>query len=185
MNSSALYRVILSLAVLVAATTARADAGAVKIAYVDLQKALQSVDAGKKAKAQLEKDVQAKRSELEKTQAQLQQEAEQFEKKAAILNDQAKAAKQAELQKRFMEFQKTAADSQMELQKRERELTGPLIQELRAIIEGVGKERGLTLVLEKNEGAVLYAESGSDLTDEVVGRFNKTHKDKGSTKKRG
>lgn len=38
-----------------------------KVAYVDLQQALQSVDAGKKAKGQLEKDVASKKAELEKS----------------------------------------------------------------------------------------------------------------------
>jgi outer membrane protein len=143
-----------------------------KVAYVDLQQALQSVDAGKKAKSQLEKDVAAKKNELEKEQASLQKEAEEFEKKAAILNEAARGKKQAELQKKLMEFQRKAAETQMTLQNQERSLTKPLIDELRSIIEGLGKERGYSLILEKNEGAVLYAETGSDLTDEVVKRFN-------------
>src|SRR4051794_23009318 len=147
-----------------------------KIGYVDLQKALQSVDAGKAAKSTLEKDVAAKKAELEKTQASLQAEAEQFEKKAAILNDAAKAKKQAELQKRFADFQKDAAESQLALQKRERELTKPLVDELRSIIEGIGKEQEFQLILEKNEGAVLYAQAGSDLTGPVIERFNNKHK---------
>ncbi len=151
---------------------------AFKVAYVDLQKALQSVDAGKTAKANLEKEVTAKRAELEKLQTSLQKEAEAFEKKSAIMNDTTKAAKQAELQKRFAEFQKNAAESQMELQKKERELTKPLIDELRAIIEGIGKEKGYQLIVEKNEGAVLYAEAGSDLTEQVVDKFNSKKKKK-------
>ena len=71
-----------------------------------------------------------------------------------------------------MELQKEAAESQMDLQKRERELTKPIIDQLRAIIEGVGKEKGLTLILEKNEGAVLFAQGGEDLTQIVIERFN-------------
>lgn len=149
-----------------------------KIAYVDLQKALQSVDAGKTAKASLETDVAAKRAELEKIQSQLQKEAEQFEKKVAIMNDSAKAAKQAELQKKFVEFQKNAAETQMELQKRERELTKPLLDELRSIIEVLGKEKGFQLILEKNESAVLYSEMSDDLTQDVVDRFNASRKKK-------
>lgn len=154
----------------------RAESPSLRVAYVDLQKALQSVESGKNAKAQLEKEMNAKRVQLEKMQAQLQQEAEQFEKKAALLNEAAKTKTQMELQKKFAEFQKTAAESQMELQKRERELTKPIIDELRAIIEGIGKEKNYQLIVEKNEGAVLYAESGSDLTDAVIEKFNKKKK---------
>ncbi len=171
--------------VLLSRLATAAETATLKVAYVDLQKALQQVDAGKTAKAQLEKDVAAKRTELEKAQAGLQKEAEQFEKKSAILNDSAKAAKQQELQKKFMEFQKSASESQADLQKRERELTKPLIDELRSIIEGIGKEKSYQLIVEKNEGAVLYAEAGSDLTDSVIEKFNAKYKGKSfSTKKK-
>lgn len=155
-----------------------ADATGFRVGFVDLQKALQTVDAGKTAKSDLEKKVTTKRTELEKAQAALQAEAEAFEKKAALLSDAEKQKKQVELQKKFAELQKSAADSQMDLQRHERELTKPLIDELRAIIEGIGREKGLQLVLEKNEGAVLYSQGGEDLTEAVISKFNSTHKSK-------
>ncbi len=153
-------------------STAKADATPFKIALVDLQEALQSVEAGKNAKSQLEKEMTAKRKSLEKSQAALQKETEEFEKKAAVMNETARAAKQAELQKKIAEFQKSFGESQMELQKRERELTKPIIDELRSIVEGMGKAQNYNLVLEKNEGAVLYAQNGTDLTKDVITAFN-------------
>lgn len=157
---------------------ALASEGGFKVGFVDLQKTLQSVEAGKSAKAALEKEVTAKRTGLEKQQQQLQKEAEEFEKKAGLMNESAKTQKQQELQKKFSELQKAAAESQMELQKRERELTKPIVDEIRSVVEAIGKEKGLTLVLEKNEGAVLYAQSGEDLTEVVVERFNSKAKNK-------
>lgn len=148
------------------------------IGYVDLQKALQTVESGKTAKSSLEKEVQTKKAEIEKQQAALQKDAEAFEKKAAIMNDSAKTAKQAELQRRFMELQKLANESQMELSKRERELTQPIVTDLKGIVEALGKEKSYQFIVEKNEGAVLYAESGSDLTDIVIERYNAKNKGK-------
>jgi len=168
---------LLTLGIL-AALPVMANTAGQNLGYVDLQKALQSVDAGKTAKANLEKEVNAKKADLEKKQQSFQKEAEQFEKKAAILNDSAKAAKQAELQKKYVELQKLAAETQMELQKRERDLTQPIVTELKTIIEGIGKEKNYQLIVEKNEGAVLYAQSGSDLTDQVIERFNTKNKGK-------
>jgi len=148
----------------------------VKVGYVDLKMALQTVDAGKKAKSMLDKELAAKRSSLEKRQKALQKEAMEFEKKAAIMNEGARAKKQAELQKKFVDFQKNMAQSQVELQKKELDLTKPILDELRAIVEGMGKKGGYNLILEKNEGAVLYAEKGSDLTTSVIKQFNKRKK---------
>ncbi|MFM8269826.1 MAG: OmpH family outer membrane protein [Pseudomonadota bacterium] len=157
---------------------AQASESGFRLGFVDLQKTLQNVEAGKTAKSTLEKEVTSKRTGLEKQQQQLQKEAEEFEKKAGLMNESAKTQKQQELQKKFAELQKTAAESQMELQKRERELTKPIIDEIRSVVEALGKEKGLTLVLEKNEGAVLYAQSGEDLTEAVIERFNTRSKSK-------
>lgn len=155
-----------------------------RVGYVDLQKALQTVEAGRNAKASLEKEVQGKKAELEKAQSGLQKEAEEFEKKAGIMSDTAKASKQAELQKKFVDLQKSAAESQMNLQNRERELTKPIIDALRGIIEAVGKEKSFQLILERNEGAVLFAQGGEDLTESVIERFNSQNKGKFAPKKK-
>ncbi len=148
----------------------------VKVAYVDLQRALQTVEAGKKAKAQLEKEMAHKKASLEKEQSQLLKEAEEFDKKVAIFNEVTRLKKQNELEKKKFEFQKKALEIQMSLQQKERDLTKPIIDELRAIIEEIGKTRKYQLIIEKNEGAVLYAESGGDLTQEVISRFNSRKK---------
>ncbi|MCB0417815.1 MAG: OmpH family outer membrane protein [Bdellovibrionaceae bacterium] len=145
----------------------------VSVGYVDMQAALTSVSAGKKAKERLEQEIAKKKVSLEKEQEGLQKEAQEFEKKAALLNESARAQKQQELQKKFLELQKKMHESQVELQKRERELTKPIIDSLRSIVEALGKEKKFDLILEKNEGAVLYAQSGTDLTQEVIARFNK------------
>lgn len=155
-----------------------AETATVKIGYVDLQKAMQTVEAGKLAKSQLEKEVASKKAQLEKKQGQLQKEAEQFEKQVVLLDGAKKMERQQELQKKFAEFQKEAAESQMELQGKERELTQPILSEMRAIIEGIGKENNFQLIVEKNEGAVLYAEVGADLTTQLIERFNAKRKEK-------
>jgi outer membrane protein len=180
MKNGVIVKALSGLAFLfVTASAHSADSAAVfKVAFVDLQESLQSVDAGKQAKSQLEKEMTAKRAAIEKSQAALQKETEEFDKKAAIMNEAARSAKQAELQKKIAEFQKGFQESQVELQKRERELTKPIIDELRTIVEGLGKAQNFHLVLEKNEGAVLYAQNGTDLTKEVIEAFNSRKKGK-------
>lgn len=167
---------LLTIVALLIAVAAQANETSAGIGYVDIRKALETVEAGKNAKAQLEKEVQSKQQELEKAKASFQKEYEGFEKKAAILNESAKATKQAELQKKYMELQKNMADSQMELQKRDRELTEPIVTELKSIIEVLAKEKNYGFVLEKNEGGVLYAQASSDLTASLIERFNQKNK---------
>ena len=66
------------------------------------------------------------------------------------MNERAKAKKQAELQKRFMEFQKKAHEGNLSLKKLEAELTGPILKHLKSIVEVIGKEKSFQLVLENS-----------------------------------
>ena len=62
--------------------------------------------------------------------------------------------------------------SQVEIQKKERDLTAPILEKMRKIIEKVAKEKGFNLVLE-NSGAILFAEKTNDITDDVVKAYEK------------
>jgi Skp family chaperone for outer membrane proteins len=62
---------VILVAVAVLGVSVFASEGGFKVGFVDLQKTLQSVEAGKSAKAALEKEVTAKRTGLEKQQQQI------------------------------------------------------------------------------------------------------------------
>ena len=145
----------------------------VKIGYIDMQKAIQTTSKGKKAKESLEKDFKAKKKELEKMESDLKKMSEDLEKKAMLLSDDVRGKKQAELQKEMLKYQKTVSQSQLEIQKKERELTLPIVEKLRSVIEDLAKEEGYTMILEKSEQGVLWAKKDADLTEKVVQLYEK------------
>jgi len=147
-----------------------------KIGVVDMQKALQTVEAGKKAKSQLEKEFNSKKKELQAEEASIKKLGEEFKKQSLVLNDEARAKKQGELQERIMKFQELTQRSQMEIQQKEQELTQPIVVKLRSIVHEIAKKKNLGLVLEKNENTVLFSQEKDDLTEEVVSQFNKSGK---------
>ena len=147
--------------------------GAEKVAVVDVQKAMQQIEAGKKARATLEKEVNAKKAEFQKEQAAIAKMNEDFQKQSLVMNEEARAKKQSELQSRMMKFQQSAQQSQDELQSKERSLTQPIISRLRSIIAEVAKKKNYSIVLERNENFVLYSEEKDDLTAEVIAIFDK------------
>lgn len=157
-------------------STASVFAEELKVGVVDMQSALQSVDAGKKAKAQLEKDFNAKKKELQNEEAAIKKMGEEFKKQSLALSDEARAKKQQELQERIMKFQETTARSQAEIQQKEHDLTQPLITKLRGVIADLAKQKSLAVVLEKNENNVLYFRDKDDFTQEVITTFNKQGK---------
>ncbi|MCM0606716.1 MAG: OmpH family outer membrane protein [Xanthomonadaceae bacterium] len=153
-----------------------ASASEVKFGIVDMQKALQSVDAGKKAKTELEAEFNKKKTELQNEEASIKKLHEEFQKQSLVMNDQAKAKKQSELQERIMKFQEKTARSQTDIQKKEQELTLPIVTALKKIVHGIATERQMALVLENNENTILFSLDKDDITTEVINQYNKTAK---------
>lgn len=158
------------------AVSVSAIAAEVKIGYVDLQKAIQETSTGKKAKKELEKEFNAKKADLQKKEADLKKMNDDLEKKSAALSDEARNKKQQELQQEMLKFQREVGESQLNIQKKERQLTGPILEKLQAAMEKVAKAGGYSMVLEKSEQSVLWANKDLDLTDAVVKEYEKTAK---------
>lgn len=161
---------------LVATGAARADATAQKIGLVEMQKALQTVEAGKKAKESLEKEFNAKKAELQKKEADFKKDAEEFKKQAVVMNEEARGKKEGELRERLMKLQENMQKAQADIQQKEQALTKPLVEKLRAVITEMAKARGYTMVLEKNETTVIFSQESDDLTKDVIAEFNKKNK---------
>lgn len=163
-------------AVLVVATLSVSAYAAeeMKIGTVDMQKALQTVDAGKKARAQLEREFNAKKKDLQTEEASLKKMIDEFKKQSLVMSDEARAKKQQEIQERGMRFQEQTARSQQEIQKKEQELTAPILIRLRSIISEMAKSKGYSVVLEKNENTVLFSQEKDDLTTEVISAYDKS-----------
>jgi outer membrane protein len=149
------------------------DATVIKLGVVDMQKAIQTSEKGKKAKAQLEKEFNAKKSELQKEETKLKKDSDEFSKQASVLSEEARNKKGMELQERIQKHQAAMMKAQNDIQQKEAELTSPIVTALRDIIKDLAKKKNYTVVLEKNENTVLYSLDKDDLTSEVVTAYNK------------
>lgn len=177
---------ILSLSILsIALTTAPAAVTAFaedaptsvqKIATVDMQKALQTVEAGKKAKTQLEKEFNTKKKMLDDEQTAIKKLTEEFKKQSMVLNDDARLKKQTEIQERMAKFQDQMMRSQTEIQQKEASLTAPIVKSLKDLIKDVAAKKGYQMVLDRNEAMVIFSQEKDDLTEEVVKTYNAKNK---------
>ncbi len=145
-----------------------AYAAEAKIGYIDLQKAIQDTSAGKKARKELETEFNAKKDELQKKEANIKKMQEDLEKKKSVLTDEVRQAKAADLQSEMMKFQQFYQQSQLNMQKKEQELTKPVLTKMQGVIEKLAKDGGYTVILEKSEQSVLWARKDIDLTEQVV-----------------
>lgn len=143
----------------------------VKMGYVDMQKAIQSTKAGKKAKKDLESEFEKRKKTLQTKENDLKKKSEELEKQAMVLSDEVRANKQQEFQKAMMEFQQLVQKNQQEIQQQERQLTEPIIEKLQTVINDIAQKENYSVILEKRENGVLFSKTELDITDQVIKAF--------------
>jgi outer membrane protein len=161
---------VIGLAVLALAMDARA--AGTRIGFVDVQRVLVKSVAGLAAREQLErekatmqKDVDSRRTEVDKLR-------DELEKKGLVLSADAKREKEEALQRRVRDLRRMVDDFQKELERKEQGLTQRILQDLTVVIEQIGKERGYLLILEKRGASVIYGDAEGDITDEVIKAYD-------------
>jgi outer membrane protein len=144
-----------------------------KVGYVDVQKAIQSTAAGKKAKDQLDGEFKKRKESLDKRKADIEKMGQDLEKKRSVLSEEVLNKKQQELGEEMKKFQQTVAENQMEIQKKEKDLVDPILEKMKKVIEKVAEKKGYTIVLERTAQNVLFAQKDADLTEDVVSAYEK------------
>ena len=142
----------------------------VRVAYVDLQRALSESDSGKTAEGKFQEEVKKARGGIDAKKKEFDSLQESTKKQKDSLAPKALAEKEEKLMRMIQDGEDT-------LRRRNSQLVGELVKKLRAVVDQVGKEDGYTLIFEKGgQSPVLYADQGIDITDKVVKKFNATAK---------
>jgi outer membrane protein len=155
---------------LLTAQPARAE---VKLAYVDVQRALNQCDAGKQAKAEFQTRVQSTESKLERQQNEVQALKNELEKKGMLMNPEQRQNLEDQYQQKLTDFQRSYKDSRDTLQRRDAEMTGRIVHDLAQVIRTIGERDGYTMVMEK--GSILWGAPSIDITDQVIRTYNSMH----------
>jgi outer membrane protein len=142
-----------------------------KFAFVDLQRALEETDDGKKAKAKLKSDFDRKQQELDAKQEELKKMKEAFDKKAQLMKPEALQKEQKELQDRFVELQTIYQRLQKDLAEKEQAATRGIFTKLQAVVGKIADRDKFDMVLEKN-AAVVWGQPSLDITNEVIRMYN-------------
>jgi outer membrane protein len=139
-----------------------------KIACVDIQKAMNECQAGKEAKKTIAKEMERLQRQGGDKQKELQAMKESLEKQAPMLNAEARASKEKEYQSKLREFQRWGEDNQKEIQQKGAELERTILSGVQKVVKKIGEEEGYTVILEKNENIVLFASKAIDITERII-----------------
>ena len=161
--------VIALLLVLFAAATAHAQE--LKIGFVDLQRALNESETGKRAKEDFRGQLDKVQNDLKRKKDELDKMKEQIEKKGAVLKEDERRNLEKDFQKKVRDFERTYKDTQAEMQAKDNELTQKILVDLQEVIQEFGRQEGYTMILEASTN-VLYGAPSADLTERVIETYN-------------
>jgi len=143
-----------------------------KVAVIDVQRVVSESDPGKEALQKLAGLRDAKAQEGQALQQELQTLRDQFSKQQLTLSEQRLEELQKQIQDKGIALQRFQDDATRELEEARTKELGRLEQQIMPIINEIGQERGLTLIFNKFQSGLVYADETVDITDEVIRRFN-------------
>ena len=170
-----------ALAAMVLAGSASTVYAQVKIGVVDLQRAINETEDGRQAKRRLKKLFDERQKSLDQKQNQLKAQKESLERQQDVLSEDALRKKAEKFQTEVMELQQEYMQYQQELSAKEQELTQKILEKMQQILRRIGQTDGYTLIMEANEGGVVWVPNNLDLTDVLIQRYNKQAKQGGGS----
>lgn len=141
-------------------------AAGLKIGYVDIASIFDKYSGTATAKLALEKEIKAKQDTIQKTSDEIKNMRESLDLPQSTLSPEDKKVKAQEIDRKAQELQKFTEDSEDELSKKEAKLTQDILAKIHAAVQRVGKEKGFSLVLDKNN--VIFGIESWNITEEVL-----------------
>src|SRR5215471_1604734 len=150
-----------------AAATAHAD---IRLAYVDIQRALNECRAGKEAKGRFRGRIEQLQSQLEGEQGEVERLKRELEQKGSLMQPDQRQNLEDDYEKKLRHFQDDYKNSRDELQEKDNQVTGAIVRDLATVVREIGAKNGYTMVMEK--GTLLWAIPSTDITDQVIRAYD-------------
>ncbi len=144
----------------------------VKMGVIDVEKILTESASGKVVIATLEQFQKQKASELEAQKARYTELRGRFTEGRLSLAEDKLAEMQKQLEDLETELRRSTEDAQREFQKKQETAFGEVERKVMPIIAQVGEELGYTMIFNKFQSGLVYADDSLDITGEVIKRFD-------------
>lgn len=158
---------ILFLAPILFSRSARAD---MRVAVVDVQRAVMQTEDGLRAQANLKKLFDSRQQELNRKQTDMQKQKDEIEKQSKVLSKEALQKRVDDWQKQMVELQQVFMEYNKELEKKQKEMTDPIFERVMGIVKRLASSENFDLVIDKQ--TVAYVRTDLDLTDRCIQIYN-------------
>lgn len=151
-----------------------------QIGFVDMNQIIQQSSAGAKAMKELAAFKESKNKILTAKEKNIQGLKSQINQKMSTNPRDAGLAKmQKEFQEAAQEYNKLQAENEAAIQKKDRELTHGILEDVYLICHELKAAKKLSYVFEKGQSGIIVFPPENDLTQEVIKRYDAKYRAKG------
>jgi outer membrane protein len=143
-----------------------------KIAYVDLQRIAQASAEGKSAATKIQALQKQKLGEIQEKNKVVEDLRKKLEQGGTVLSDPARGQIEKDIDRHTRELQFMQQNAQADAEQLERELNNEFQRKLNPVIEQLAKEKGLHMLFSIRDNGAVWANTGLDLSEEVIKRFD-------------
>jgi len=160
-----------------AARAAAPAVAPVRIAIIDVQKAILGTREGQKAATELQGKFNARKSALEKRQTDIGALQDQLKKGGATMSDAAKEKIVRDIDSNTRSLNHDADDLNADVEQEQNKLMGDLGQKMMAILDQYAAQNGIAVVLDVSnpQSPVFWAASATNITDDIVKLYDTAH----------
>ena len=166
-----------SLAAVAAAQTAPSSAPAsasVRIAVIDVERLVRDSALGKEAFGRVKKLSDDKKSENDRLQKELRDIEQKLSTQGQSLSDDKREQLQKQYNEKSIDYKSFTEKASRDLDQAQKKELADLERRVFPIITQLGKERGYTLIFNKFQSGLVFADETADITEDVLKRFNTT-----------
>jgi outer membrane protein len=151
-----------------------AAAGSLRIGVINVERLVQESALGKEAFNRVKRLNDQKKDEGDKLQKELRDLEQKLAAQESALAEDKREALQKSYQEKAIAFKRFQDDATRELDAAQKKELGELERRVFPVINQVGKDKGYTMIFNKFQAGLLYADDAVDVTDEVLKVFNTT-----------
>jgi Skp family chaperone for outer membrane proteins len=154
-----------------------------KVAFVDIQAIASTSAEGKSASGKLDAFRKKTNDSLVAKSTSLKGMQDKLASGGSVMNDQARASLEKDIEKGQRELQFAQEDAQRDLTEMTNQLQAEFQEKLNPVLEQVRAEKGLLMIFSIRDSGIIAVDLGLDLSGEVVKRFDAAVKTAPATKK--
>ena len=148
----------------------------VRLGYIDSARIFQEYKDAQAAQERFDRQVQTWRDEAAEKEKLVNQLRADVRDQSPILSALKRQEKEEELQRAITDYEKFVQEvwgPQGRAATENDRATGDVVTQIRAAVEKIAGDKGLTLVLDSAGGFIIYADRSLDLTSQVIDELNK------------